>query len=65
MFTCKGCGGTLLVTAIEEYPEGLKNKLEYDRLCDVACVKCGKVYYSQPYDFGKFINEVRTDIKSL
>lgn len=62
MFTCNECGGTLLVTAIEEYPEGLKNKLDYDRLCDAECVNCGKVYYSQPYDWGKSINVVK-DIK--
>lgn len=33
MFTFKECGCTLLVTAIEEYPKGLKNQLEYNRLC--------------------------------
>lgn len=62
---CKECGGVLLVKNVEEYPKGLKNTLEYDRLCDVECVDCGKVYYSQPYDFGKTINEVRTNMKNL
>jgi len=59
---CKECGGVLLVIDIEEYPEGIKNKLDYDRLCNVECVDCKKVYYSQPYEYGKSINVVK-DLK--
>lgn len=53
------CGGILSVLRIEEYPEKIKDKINYDRLCDVECLSCGKVYYSQPYDFGKSINKVK------
>lgn len=58
--TCE-CGGLLLVIAIEELPEDLSSeqKLNYKRVCDVQCQSCGKVYYSQPYDGGKALNEVR------
>jgi hypothetical protein len=60
---CKVCGGILDVIRIEEPPEHLtkEEKLIYTRLCDVQCInpECGKVYYSQPYDWGKSINEVR------
>jgi hypothetical protein len=58
---CENCGAPLMVIRIEEYPEGLKGKIEYNRLCDVKCLndECGKVYYSQPYDFGKLINPVK------
>jgi hypothetical protein len=30
--TCE-CGGVLLVISVEEYPENLKDKINYDRLC--------------------------------
>ena len=53
------CGGILDVIRVEEYPEGLKDKINYDRLCDVECLSCRKVLYSQPYDFGLKINEVK------
>lgn len=53
------CGGILIVIQVEEYPKDKKDKINYDRLCDVECVKCGKVLYNQPYDFGKNINIVR------
>lgn len=55
------CGGLLLVVSVENYPENLssKKKLLYNRVCDVKCQKCGKVYYSQPYDDGKILNSVR------
>lgn len=56
---CNKCGGMLMVIQVEEYPKGLKNKLEYDRLCDLECVECGRKYFSQPYDWGNSINEVR------
>jgi hypothetical protein len=50
-----------MVIAIEEPPENLskQEKLIYDRVCDAQCVKCKKVYYSQPYDFGSKMNEVK------
>jgi hypothetical protein len=51
------CGGILFVKKVEKIPDN-KN-LNYDRLCDVECIKCGKIYYSQPYDFGKKINVVK------
>ncbi len=61
------CGGILNVIAVEEPPEDLpkEEKLLYNRLCDVECLSCGKVYYSQPYDFGKSINLVRKDLKKF
>ncbi|MEC1490569.1 MULTISPECIES: hypothetical protein [Bacillus] len=50
-----------MVIAVEEPPENLskQEKLVYNRVCDVECLKCGKVYYSQPYDFGSKMNEVK------
>ncbi|MBO1005909.1 hypothetical protein IPU62_24895 [Pseudogracilibacillus auburnensis] len=56
------CGGILLVIAIEELPGNLspKQKINYNRVCDVECQKCGEVYYSQPYDDGDFLNLVKT-----
>lgn len=62
---CK-CGGILLVIAIEEYPKDLssKNKLDYKRVCDIQCVECGNVYYSQPYDSGSILNKVK-DLKRI
>ncbi|WP_033827198.1 hypothetical protein [Bacillus andreraoultii] len=55
------CGGILLVVAVEELPTDLasKKKQDYNRVCDVQCQKCGKVYYSQPYDYGKAFNIVK------
>src|SRR5699024_11789590 len=53
------CGGILSVKSIEEYPEEIKDKINYNRVCDVECLSCGKVLYSQPYDFSKKINLVR------
>lgn len=57
---CK-CGGILDVIRVENYPESLpdKEKLLYNRVCDVQCLECGEIYYSQPYDFGKKLNEVK------
>jgi hypothetical protein len=56
------CGGMLFVIRVEEPPEHLskQDKLLYDRLCDVECHDCGKIHYSQAYDFGKRINPVRS-----
>jgi hypothetical protein len=60
MFVCE-CGGIMLVVAVEEPPEHLskEKKLVYNRVCDVECQKCGKIVYSQPYDEGRIINEVK------
>jgi len=57
---CK-CGGVLDVIRVEEPPAYLseEEKLVYNRLCDVQCLKCGYVLYSQPYDFGSTLNPVR------
>lgn len=55
---CK-CGGIFNVIRVEEYPKGLKDKINYERLCDVQCLSCGEILYSQPYDFGKKINVVK------
>lgn len=57
---CK-CGGMLFVKRVEEYPQELKlqEKINYNRVCDVECVKCGKTHYSQPFDFGNTLNEYR------
>jgi hypothetical protein len=56
---CK-CGGILSVIRVEEYPQDTKDKISYDRLCDVECLSCGKIYFSQPYDFGKSLNKVKS-----
>ncbi|MGD7023043.1 hypothetical protein ACQCVK_10635 [Rossellomorea vietnamensis] len=55
---CKECDGMLFVIRVEEVPKG-KNYISYNRLCDVECISCKKVYYSQPYDSGRGLNEVR------
>jgi hypothetical protein len=61
------CGGILNVIAVEEPPADLakEQKLIYDRVCDVECLSCGKIYYSQPYDFGKRINAVKGTMKKV
>lgn len=61
MLLCPECGGVLDVIRIESPPDYLskQEKLVYNRLCDVKCLNCGKIFYSQPYDFGKKINIVR------
>ncbi|MEC0145272.1 hypothetical protein [Paenibacillus alginolyticus] len=61
MFNCKECGGILLVIEVETPPEELskQEKLIYNRLCNVQCDNCKRIYYSQPYDYGKPINVVR------
>ncbi|MFN7251521.1 MAG: hypothetical protein ACK4M9_12105 [Anaerobacillus sp.] len=57
---CK-CGGLFVVKRIEEYPSELTNKekLLYNRVCDVECVGCGEIQYSQPYDDGRTLNTVK------
>lgn len=59
------CGGVLVVIAIEEIPNNLSNKekLTYNRVCDVECQSCRKIYYSQPYDDGNVLNVVKTTKK--
>jgi len=61
MFNCKDCGGVLLVISVETPPENIskQEKLIYNRICDVQCVDCNNIYYSQPYDFGQRLNIVR------
>jgi uncharacterized protein with PIN domain len=56
---CPDCNGILFVKQVEEIPDAVKVKVNYDRLCDVECIKCNKVIYSQPYDNGRKINLVR------
>lgn len=55
------CGGMLIVKNIEEPPKNLskQEKLVYNRVCDVECIQCGNVLYSQPYDFGNKLNIAR------
>lgn len=50
---CKDCGGILFVIKIHEEKDIRKN-----RLCDVQCIDCEKIYFYQPYDFGNFMNSV-------
>ncbi len=56
------CGGIFNVIRIEEYPKDLKkeNLPLYNRVCDVQCLNCGAIRYSQPYDFGARINPVKS-----
>lgn len=56
---CPECNGILNVIRIEDYPKDVKDKLNYQRLCDVECLKCGKVFFSQPYDWGGKFNVTR------
>jgi hypothetical protein len=67
LLTCRECNGILNVVAVETVPAQLskQEKLIYNRLCDVQCLQCGKMYYSQPYDFGKSIKPVRHVTKNL
>jgi hypothetical protein len=58
LLICK-CGGILYVIRVEEYPNNNVDKINYNRLCDVECLSCGQIYYSQPFDFGRKFNEVR------
>lgn len=56
------CGGILSVIKVEEYPENIKDKINYDRVCHVQCLSCHRTFYNQPYDWGKKFNIVK-DIK--
>lgn len=53
MFFCE-CGGLLVVIRVEQPPEELpKNeKLLYNRLCDVQCNECKKLYILNPMTLG-------------
>ena len=51
---CKKCGG------IEEVVKIYETDDFSPRLCDVQCLECGEIKYSQPYDFGRIINKVVT-----
>jgi hypothetical protein len=63
---CKSCGeGILNVINVEEYPEGIKDKINYERVCDVQCLNCGEIYFSQPYDFGKKVNLVKGNMRKI
>ena len=59
------CGGMLFVIRVEVPPDHLskQERLIYDRVCDVQCNDCRKIYYSQPYDFGNRLN-VAKDLKN-
>lgn len=59
------CGGVLLVISIEEPPAHLskEKKLLYNRVCDVQCQTCGKIYYSQTYDDGTHLNLIKATKK--
>ncbi|SEM35728.1 hypothetical protein SAMN05192533_102306 [Mesobacillus persicus] len=59
------CGGVLDVIRVEEYPENIKDKISYKRLCDVECLKCGKQILSQPYDWGKPMNVAKGNMKKV
>lgn len=60
MLKCE-CGGILAPIAVEEYPSDLtsKERLNYQRVCDVECQKCGNIYYSQLYDESSNLRLVR------
>lgn len=49
---CKKCGGIEVVVKIYETADFSP------RLCDVQCLNCGEMKYSQPYDFGSTLNVV-------
>jgi hypothetical protein len=55
------CGGLLIVIGIENYPEEIsgEEKLSYNRVCDVQCSICEKIYYSKPFDEGTKLNIVK------
>ena len=49
---CPKCNGVLDVIKIHNIAS-----LE-PRLCDVKCLECGEIVYSQPYDWGNRLNLV-------
>lgn len=55
---CNDCGGILFVTKVHD-----EKNLQTDRLCDVQCINCNKVYFYQPYDGGKLLNVVKGNKK--
>lgn len=52
------CGGIYFVIKIHDEKDITKN-----RLCDVECSNCGKIKYSQPYDFGQTLNLTKENKK--
>lgn len=58
---CDECKGILLTIRVERYPVGLTGleKTNYNRVCDLECQKCKKVYYSQSYDDNDKLNVVK------
>jgi hypothetical protein len=64
MFICE-CGGLMLVIATEKPLKNLSEEKQmiYNRVCDVECQGCGKILYSQPYDSGTRINDVRKTVR--
>lgn len=54
---CPKCNGILDVIKIYNVAS-----LE-TRLCDVQCLDCGEIVYSQPYDWGKNLNLVSNNEK--
>lgn len=49
---CKNCGGIEEVVKVYEIDDFSP------RLCDVQCLQCGEMRYSQAYDFGQTLNLV-------
>lgn len=58
---CNKCGGVLAPIRVEEYPGDLPSHkmAQYNRLCDVKCLGCDRIYYSQGYDEGTKLNLVK------
>lgn len=56
---CPKCNGVQDVIKIHN-PDSLEA-----RLCDVQCLDCGEIVYSQPYDWGNKINLVVTKDNGL
>lgn len=44
------CGGIFEFLRVEEYPSILsaQERLVYNRVCDVICMKCNQVLFNQP-----------------
>lgn len=49
---CQKCGG------IEDVVKVYETDDFSPRLCDVKCLNCGEIRYSQAYDFGHTLNLV-------
>lgn len=55
---CNKCGG------IEEVVKVYETEDFSPRLCDVRCLECGEMKYSQPYDYGSALNLVKGNEKN-